>query len=132
MTLVDSNVLIDIWSQDADWFDWSSQRYSECMLAGEVGINVVIYAEIGLGFGSESELDQAVSAAGLKRLELPFAAAFGAGRAYREYRRSGGLRTSALPDFFIGAHAQVAGLTLLTRDPSGYRSYFPDIALICP
>lgn len=132
MTLIDSNILIDIWTQDPTWFQWSSHEFSKCLANGEVAINPVINAEISLGFATEPDVEAAIKAAGLTKLPLPFSASFAAGRAFQLYRKRGGTKVSTLPDFFIGAHAEVEKIPLLTRDPSGYRTYFPNIALICP
>jgi predicted nucleic acid-binding protein len=132
MTLVDSNILIDIWARDEVWFRWSSRSLYSCLRAGPVAINAVIYAELSIGFPTESALEQAVDGAALARLALPCEAAFPAGRAYLEYRQRGGRRRSPLPDFLIGAHAEVAELPLLTRDVGRFRSYFPRVRLISP
>ena len=132
MILVDSNVLIDIWRQDPDWYDWSARSLRVCLEAGPVGINPIIYAELSLGFDTEDELRLAVQDAMLDRLPLPYEAAFPAGRAFRAYRRRGGGRAAPLPDFLIGAHAEVGGLTLLTRDVARFQTYFPDVTLITP
>jgi len=96
------------------------------------GINPLIYAETSLAFDSVSELDRELDALLLERLQLPFEAGFGAGRAFLEYRRAGGARSSPMPDFYIGAHAALEGLTLLTRDTRRFRTYFPSVALISP
>jgi predicted nucleic acid-binding protein len=130
--LVDSNIFVDIWTRDAAWGQWSTAALRRCVVREPVGINAVIYAELCLGFDEESELAEALSDAGVRRLALPFAAAWPAARAFEAYRGRGGTRTSALPDFFIGAHALVEGLTLLTRDAARYRSYFPDVRVIAP
>ena len=132
MALVDTNVLIDIWSHDPVWEERSGARYAECLANGGVAVNPVICAELSLGFPSASALDEALAVAQLVQLDLPCEAAFLAGRAFQEYRRRGGTKPSTLPDFFIGAHAVVARLPLLTRDPAGYQSYFPEIQLILP
>ena len=132
MFLVDSNVLLDILSDDGTWASWSRRRLRDALLDGEVGINAIIYAEVSVDFRAPETLDAALGGCGLTRLELPYEAGFLAGRAYRRYRRAGGLRRSPLPDFYIGAHAEVAGLTLLTRDVSRFRTYFPSVPLISP
>ncbi len=98
----------------------------------EVAINPIIYAEIASGFATMAELDRHLGADAFRRLTLPYEAGFVAGRAFVEYRRRGGVRTSPLPDFYIGAHAAVAGLTLLTRDVRRYAGYFPKVRLISP
>jgi hypothetical protein len=131
-TLVDSNVLIDVLSEDARWFEWSAQALAHAVEHGTLGINPIIYAEVALGYASPAQLDAVLPADRFLRLALPFAAGFLAGRAFLAYRRRGGARQSPLPDFYIGAHALVEGHTLLTRDPARYRTYFPKLKLICP
>lgn len=132
MTLIDSNILIDIWREDPKWGDWSSDRFAEQMGAGPIAINPIIYGEISLGFDSENELEKAVRDASVELLPLPYAAAFSAGRAFKEYRKRGGAKTTPLPDFWIGAHAEVENLTLLTRDSGRFRNYFPKVIRISP
>lgn len=95
-------------------------------------MNQVVYAEIAVGFASAERLERTLQGVGLKRLGLPWAAAWRVAEAFRRYRAEGGPRTTPLPDFFIGAHAAVAGLTLLTRDPGRMRTYFPEVALLAP
>lgn len=132
MFLADSNVLLDIFGDDPSWGSWSKRVLREAVAAGEVGINQVICAEISVRFEDPASLDAGVDELMLTRLELPFEAAFLAGRAFRRYRRAGGVRSSPLPDFYIGAHAEVAGLTVLTRDTSRFRTYFPSVVLVAP
>ncbi|MEO8613685.1 MAG: type II toxin-antitoxin system VapC family toxin [Luteolibacter sp.] len=133
MVLVDTNVLLDIATQDAVWFAWSSAQLAPLVNAREAAINPVIYAELAPLYGNERELDlNLVPPSDFRRLPLPYSAGFPAARAFQIYRKSGGHRTSPLPDFFIGAHAEAEGLVLLTRDPTRYRSYFPKVRLICP
>jgi len=131
MVLVDTNVLLDIVTADPVWFDWSAKALEKALGKG-LAINPVIYAEVAAGFRYEKELEAALDWAELERLPLPYEAAFRAGQAFVQYRRNGGDRRSPLPDFFIGAHAEVSGMTLLTRDESRYRTYFPKVKLICP
>jgi predicted nucleic acid-binding protein len=131
MVLVDADVLLDIITADPQWFEWSAQRMERAQTKG-LAINPVIYAEVAAGFRKQEELDATLEPADIERLPLPYEAAFRAGRAFMEYRRRGGNRRSPLPDFFIGAHAEVAGLTLLTRDATRYRTYFPTLRLIAP
>lgn len=131
MVLVDSNVLLDIITADPVWFDWSAKALEKALGKG-LAINPVIYAEVAAGFRKETELEAAMDWADLSRLSLPCEAAFRAGQAVVQYRRQGGDRRSPLPDLFIGAHAEAAGMTLLTRDATRYRSYFPKVKLICP
>ena len=132
MILVDSNVLIDIIGGDPVWSRWSAAALADAADREDVAINPIIYADISTGFATEVSLEATLAPTGLRRLPLPFAAAFVAGKAFLEYRRRGGARTSPLPDFYIGAHAAVSGLVLLTRDAGRYRGYFPGVALIAP
>ena len=132
MFLVDTNILLDIFHDDPAWRPWSELCLRDALLKGEVGINPIIYAETSLGFRAPETLDAELDAIAVTRLGLPYEAAFLAGRAFRRYRRAGGVRSSPLPDFFIGAHAEVAGLTVLTRDVSRFRTYFPTVRLITP
>jgi predicted nucleic acid-binding protein len=131
-TLVDSNVLIDILSEDVRWFEWSAQALAHAAEQGALGINPIIYAEVTVGFSSATQVDAALPEDRFERWALPFAAGYAAGRAFVEYRRKGGARQAPLPDFYIGAHALAEGHTLLTRDPARYRTYFPKLKLICP
>lgn len=130
--LVDSNVLLDVLQEDARWYAWSARQLSECAEQAGLVINPVIYAEVSIGFDTIESLEDALPPEQLRREPLPWEAAFLAGKCFLRYRRSGGTRRSPLPDFFIGAHAAVAGMPLLTRDASRYRSYFPKLALIAP
>ena len=133
MVLVDSNVLLDISTQDPRWLAWSSAQLEPLVNAGEAAINPIIYAELAPAFSSALELDAKLVPHGdFHRLPLPYAAAFPAARAFLAYRRAGGTRISPLPDFFIGAHAEAEAIQLLTRDPVRYRTYFPNVRLICP
>lgn len=131
-TLVDSNVLLDVLTEDHAWVEWSSGELARAANAGPLFINPVVYAEVSVRFHRIEDLDDALPAADYQRLALPRDAAFLAGKAFLNYRRNGGPRTSALPDFFIGAHAAIAQLRLLTRDPARYRTYFPTVAITTP
>lgn len=130
--LVDSNVLLDILEEDSCWFSSSADRLAECAEHAVLLINPVIYAEVSVGFNRIEELEEALPHAAFTRRPLPWEAAFLAGKCFVRYRRAGGIRRSPLPDFFIGAHAAVEGLALLTRDATRYRSYFPQLELIAP
>ncbi len=130
-TLVDSSVLLDVMAPSS-WREWSERRLAEVADAGEVAINQVIYAEVAAGFASRDRLERTLQGVGLVRLGVPWAACWVAARAFVEYRRRGGMKTAPLPDFFIGAHAATAGITLLTRDPGRVREYFPTATLIAP
>jgi hypothetical protein len=131
-TLVDSNVILDILTEDDEWFDWSADRLTDAASTGPIVINPIVYAEISPRFERIEELDEALPSTYYRRVPLPWEAAFLAGQCFVKYRRRGGARRSPLPDFYIGAHAAVAGLTLLTRDARRYRDYFPTLRLIAP
>ena len=132
MILVDSNVLLDIFTDDDTWRPWSENALLEARAAGLAGINPLIFAETAVSFNDAPALDQALDSLLVTRLQLPYGAAFAAGRAFLKYRQSGGLRSSPMPDFYIGAHAELDGLTILTRDVQRYRTYFPAVRLISP
>ncbi len=131
-TLVDSNVLLDVLTRDPQWFGWSASALAERADAGRLVINPVIVSEIAHNFDDLDDLDQALPAAEFIRVDLPWAAAFLAGRAHVTYRQRGGARARTLPDFLIGAHAAVSGLVLLTRDARRYATYFPSVAVLSP
>lgn len=131
-TLVDSNVFLDVLTRDPAWLQWSASRLAEAVDAGPVVINQVVYGEVAHRFTSIEELEVALSPHRFVRGNLPWPAAFLAAASYRTYRRRGGQRLAILPDFFIGAHAAVLDLRLLTRDASRYRSYFPTVELVAP
>ena len=130
--LVDSNVLLDVLTEDPVWFDWSAAALEHHASGDRLCINIVIYTEVSIGFNRVEELEQTLRTADFERLSLPWDAGFLAGKAYSRYRRAGGERRSPLPDFLIGAHAAVDNLVLLTRDARRYRAYFPTIELIAP
>lgn len=130
-TLVDTNVLLDVMTEDPRWSDWSQARLAEAADAGLLAINPIIYAELSAGFRRKEDLDAQLKDE-FERLALPWEAGFLAGQCFQRYRRLGGPRHSLLPDFYIGAHAMVGGLTLLTRDAARYRAYFPRLAIIAP
>lgn len=130
--LVDSNVLLDVLGNDPIWFPWSSEHLAQSVEESTVVINPIIYAEVSIGFHRIEEFEAALPADTFERRPLPWEAAFLAGKSFLAYRRAGGRRGSTLPDFFIGAHAAVDGLTLLTRDAARYRTYFPKLAIIAP
>jgi predicted nucleic acid-binding protein len=130
--LVDSNVILDVITVDPVWGAWSEEQL-ECLADEHVlAINPLIYAEIAVGFERIEDLDQALPRELFRREPLPFESAFLAGQCFALYRRRGGARTTTLPDFYIGAHAAIAGWTLLTRDHRRYRSYFPSLSIIAP
>ena len=131
-TLVDANVLLDVLTEDPTWFDWSAGALVDASEFGPLWINPVIYAEVSVRFSRIEELEAALPRADYRRAALPWEAAFLAGKAFVAYRRAGGARRSTLPDFFIGAHAAVTDLTLLTRDRGRYGTYFPTVSLVSP
>lgn len=130
--LVDTNVLLDVATEDPRWFDWSASRLARAADRDGLAINPIVYAELSVHYETIEALEAALSGRAFTRLALPWDAAFVAGKAYRRYRSRGGTKHAPLPDFYIGAHAAVAGLTLLTRDAKRYREYFPRLKLIAP
>jgi predicted nucleic acid-binding protein len=130
--LVDSNVILDVATEDRIWGGWSAEALEEAAESGLLIINPLIYAEVSIGFDSIEELDEALPESRFRREPLPFEAAFLAGKAFLAYRRRGGRKSTPLPDFYIGAHAAVGGLTLLTRDARRYKTYFPKLTLLSP
>ena len=130
--LVDANVLLDVMTDDPRWYAWSAEQLDVCAAKAELCINPIIYAEVSVGFARIEELDEALPHDAFTRLGLPWEAGFLAGKAFVRYRRAKGSRTSPLPDFYIGAHAAVDGMALLTRDAARYRSYYPTLKLVCP
>jgi predicted nucleic acid-binding protein len=131
-TLVDANVILDVLTEDPVWLSWSIDSLAAAAETGPLLINPIIYAEVSVRFSSVEELDDTIPPKDYRRLALPWEAAFLAGKAFLQYRRNSGTRVSTLPDFFIGAHAAIDKLTLLTRDPSRYKTYFPTVELIAP
>jgi predicted nucleic acid-binding protein len=131
-TLVDSCVLIDVLADDPTWADWSLAQLENCSLLGPLVINPIILAEISPRFECAADLEAALECLPLVREALPWDAAFLAGQAFKAYRQLQGVKTSPMPDFYIGAHALVGNLQLLTRDSARYRSYFPKLTLIAP
>ncbi|RUX32010.1 PIN domain-containing protein [Mesorhizobium sp. M7A.F.Ca.US.011.01.1.1] len=132
MTFVDTNVLLDLVTDDPNWADWSVAQLEAASLNGPLLINGAVYAELAVRYISIEDLEAFLDVAGLEMAPMPRAALFLAGKVFTQYRRSGGSRTGVLPDFFIGAHAAVAKLPLLTRDVGRYRTYFPSLRLIAP
>lgn len=131
-TMVDSNVILDVATEDPAWLSWSARTLERAADEAVLVINPLIYAEVSIGFTRVEELEQALPAGLFRREPLPYEAAFLAGKCFLAYRRRGGRKTAPLPDFYIGAHAAVAGHRLLTRDPRRYRTYFPGLELITP
>lgn len=131
-TLVDSSVLLDVMTEDRVWLSWSLDALARAGDAGPLWINPIIYAEVSVRFARIEDLEDALPADDYRRAVLPWEAGFLAGKAFLRYRRGGGKRRSLLPDFYIGAHAAVADLALLTRDDRRSREYFPTVRLIAP
>ncbi len=131
-TMVDSCVLLDVFTEDPDWFAWSSSALAEAADAGVLAINPIIYAEVSIGFERIEDLEMALPGDFVELLPIPREAAFLAGKCFLQYRQRGGIRTAPLPDFLIGAHAAVGEMPLITRDTARFRGYFPSIKLIHP
>ena len=132
MTLVDSNVLLDVIIKDPVWLDWSIEALDRRTAEGRLYVDEIVYAELAVKNESEAALDESLRILRVELTPIPKSAYFLAGKIFGRYRAAGGTRPSNLPDFFIGAHAQIAGLAILTRDVRRYRSYFPDVELIAP
>jgi predicted nucleic acid-binding protein len=130
--LIDSNVLLDLMTEDARWSSWSAKALTKAADGFRLVINPVIYAEVSIRYTRIEDLETALPKAMIEREPIPYDAAFLAGKAFLAYRQRGGAKRSPLPDFFIGAHAAVAGYRLLTRDAARYRTYFPRLPLIAP
>jgi predicted nucleic acid-binding protein len=132
VTLVDTNVLLDLLTGDPRWADWSIGQLDTAVLRGPLAINDIVYAELSVRFATIEALDAVVAEMGIVIAAMPRAALFLAGKAFQRYRAAGGRRGGVLPDFFIGAHAAVLGCSLLSRDAGRYRAYFPRIELVTP
>lgn len=130
--LVDSNILLDLAIEDPNWCDWSMQALAECANQTGLVINPIIYAEVSVGYATIEALNAALPVSYYTRAPLPWEAGFLAGKCFLEYRRRGGLRPTPLPDFYVGAHAAVESLAVLTRDVSRYRTYFPGLEILGP
>jgi predicted nucleic acid-binding protein len=130
--MIDSCVLLDVITGDEHWADWAAARIAAAIDQGRAVINPIIYAEVSVGYETVEELDDLLPAADYEREPLPYLAGFAAGKAFLRYRRGGGQKRSPMPDFYIGAHAAIAGYRLLTRDVNRYRTYFPTIDIIAP
>ena len=130
--LVDSTVILDVVTEDSKWYDWSAGQLEKLAEGHTLVINPIIYSEVSIGFDRIEDLDQTLPPDFFRRDPLPWEAGFLAGKCFVKYRRSGGKRHSPLPDFYIGAHAAIRGIVLLTRDTNRYRTYFPKLALISP
>ncbi|MBW4668618.1 MAG: type II toxin-antitoxin system VapC family toxin [Cyanomargarita calcarea GSE-NOS-MK-12-04C] len=130
--LVDSNIILDIVTEDPNWFDWSADKLTEYAELTTLNINPIIYGEVSIGFEKIEELETILPINVFHRLDLPWEAAFLAGKCFVQYRQKGGSKRSSLPDFYIGAHAAITNMILLTRDVNRYRTYFPTLELIVP
>jgi len=132
MILADTNVLLDLVTNDPTWFDWSRQRLAEAARSRELAVTPVVFAELSIRFSTVEAVESALRSLGALMSATPHGALFLAGKAFQQYRAAGGPRTGVLPDFFIGAHAVIAGAPLITRDTRRFRTYFPGIELIAP
>ena len=130
--LVDSNVILDVVTEDPKWYEWSAAQLEKLAESHTLVINPIIYSEVSVGFDRIEDLDLALPPDFFRRDPLPWEAGFLAGKCFVKSRRSGGKRGSPLPDFYIGAHAAILGFALLTRDTNRYKTYFPKLALISP
>ena len=130
--MIDSNVLLDVITEDPQWFAWSSEMLAKVADDHVLALNPIGYAEISLRFERIEELAALIAESGIERRPLPWEAAFLAGKCFLRYRQLGGKRQSTLPDFFIGAHAAIERMTLVTRDAARYRTYFPKLQVISP
>lgn len=132
MIFIDSNIVLDIVTNDERWFTWSRAQLESAALGGALAINDIVFAEVSIGYDYIERVDDLVLEMGLTIVPMPRPALFLAGKVFQRYRAAGGARAGVLPDFFIGAHAAVSGLPLLTRDARRYRTYFPTLQLIAP
>ena len=131
-TLVDSNVILDLLTEDPEWFTWSSEALEEQAEESVLVIDPIIYAEVSIRFDRVEDLESALPTSLFRRDSLPWEAGFLAGKCFLAYRQRGGSKRSPLPDFYIGAHAAVSGMVLLTRDSARYRTYFPTLDIRSP
>jgi predicted nucleic acid-binding protein len=132
LILVDTNILVDVVTDDPLWADWSQQQLILAAARDELAINDIVYAELSVRYTTLEELDAMIREANLISAAIPRPALFLAAKAFQRYRSAGGVKTGVVPDFFIGAHAVISDSQLITRDAARYRSYFPGIALIAP
>lgn len=129
---MDSNVLLDVFTEDPEWFAWSAGALADLAESSVLVVNPIVYAEVSVRFARIEELEEALPSSQFRREPLPWEAGFLAGKCFLQYRRGGGTRRSPLPDFYIGAHAVVTGAALLTRDHQRYRTYFPKLEVHTP
>ncbi len=132
IVLVNSNVILDLLTEDPNWYDWSARTLEVYAEDSVLVVNPIIYAEVSISFDRIEDLDDALPLEFFRRAPLPWEAAFLAGKCFLSYQKRGGKKTSPLPDFYIGAHAAVSGMTLLTRDARRYRTYFPKLKIVAP
>lgn len=132
MILVDSNIFLDIFTNDPIWYEWSSNKLSEFFEKQSVVINPIIYAEISIGFKKIEEMEEALPFESIQCLPLTKEVSFLAGKCFLKYKQNRGQKNSTLPDFFIGAHASILNIPLLTRDANRYNTYFPKLKVISP
>ena len=132
MILVDTNILLDLATDNSEWFEWSLEAIETAAAEGPLLINVVVYAELSARYHQARDVDELLAASGVQVADIPRSAAFLAANAFGEYRAAGGAKTGVLSDFFIGAHATALDIPLLTRDIRRYRTYFPELRLIAP
>jgi predicted nucleic acid-binding protein len=132
VTLVDSNILLDLATGDPKWLDWSEAALDYSNRSGDLVINAIIYSEVSAAFERIEDADQLMDQHRFRREDVPWAAAFVAAQAFRNYRKQSGVRTAMLPDFLIAAHATLLGYTLLTRDRARFASYFPALRIMSP
>lgn len=130
--LVDTNIILDILTEDARWFEWSSTTLANCSEKGTLWINPIIYTEVSIGFSRIEDLDKAIPPSIFRRSNLPWEAGFLAGKIFFQYKKAKGLKVTPIPDFYIGAHALISNFTLLTRDKGNFRHYFPKLKIISP
>lgn len=131
-TLIDTCILVDLFEENPEWVDWSTDALIVAMARGPLYVNQIVLAELAGGFDRVEDFHDALADPDIERANLPWEAAFLVSRAFREYRRRGGTRTSPMPDFYIGAHAALANLAILTRDPKRFTAYFPTVTVISP
>ena len=129
---VDSCVLLDLFTNDANWADWSEKILEKYSQTNSLYINSIVYTEVSIGFNKVEEVEKAIDGLGIKVLEMPRDALFLTGKVFFKYRKNKGTKVSPLPDFFIGAHASVSKFELITRDSDKYKTYFPQVKLIHP
>lgn len=132
VVLVDSNIILDIFTEDSHWFSWSANQLMTLVETHTLAINPIIYAEVSVRFEHIEDLEEALSMSYFRRVALPWEACFLAAKIFAMYKQRGDIKNSTLLDFYIGAHALISGMSLVTRDINRYKTYFPKLALICP